>query len=90
MTVKVGRENGGSDARRTAATTQLTTGPGGTPVTLAVVTRPVLANTMFTVAVPPWPVPHEAGPERWMADAGEPVETDPHREMSPEDETERA
>ena len=38
----------------------------------------------------PWPVPHEAGPERWMADAGEPVETDPHREMPPEEETERA
>jgi len=38
----------------------------------------------------PWPVPHEAGPERWMADAGEPVETDPHREMPPEVETEHA
>jgi len=38
----------------------------------------------------PWPVPHEAGPERRMADAGEPVETDPHREMPPEVETEHA
>jgi len=35
----------------------------------------------------PWPVPREAGPERWMADAGEPVETDPHRETQPEEET---
>lgn len=35
----------------------------------------------------PWPLPREAGPERWMADAGEPVETDPHRERTPEEET---
>ena len=37
-----------------------------------------------------WPVPREAGPERWMADAGEPVEIDPHRETPPEEDLRNA
>jgi hypothetical protein len=57
VTEKVAREKGGSVARRTALTMQPTGPDGGIPPTVAVVTRPVLANTMVTIAVPPDPVP---------------------------------
>lgn len=37
----------------------------------------------------PGPLPRKAGPERSPTDVDEPVETDPHREMPPEEEAER-